>query len=55
MPVSGLVMPTMIQGHNGATISQRTPIRVVGCHAIAMLRIKHEKHGGHTKRHKRGK
>ena len=52
---AGLVMPTRIQGQNGAVIRQNTPIGVTGCTTLAVkhktkAHTKHKKHK-HVKKH----
>lgn len=56
----GLLMPTMIQGQNGAAISQNTPITVKGCTTSVVkhktsAKSKHKRSAKHEKRKKRGK
>lgn len=48
----GLVMPTVIQGQNGAVINQKTPIQVTGCPATVKHKTKPKpkaKSKGHAK------
>jgi hypothetical protein len=49
---AGLVMPTLIQGQNGAVINQSTAIGVTGCSAVV---VKHTTSAKHKKHKKRGK
>ena len=53
---AGLVMPTRIQGQNGAVIDQNTAIGVTGC-TKAAVKHKTKKHAKHKKpkKHKTGK
>jgi uncharacterized repeat protein (TIGR01451 family) len=50
---AGLVMPTRIQGQNGAVIRENTPITVTGC-AASSVKHKTKAHAKH-KQHKTGK
>ena len=54
---AGLLMPTRIQGQNGAVIVQKTPISVTGCSASVKAKAKgpakHKK--GKKGKHKKGK